>query len=105
MCRGAWRASLRRTTVVQVQGRYDQGDMRERLPKISDLPPHVRCRDNSRCPRPLTGHLATLPLHDAAKRRCATLAETPNERLLLTPRLATPVLLNVRLSFRRRLAL
>jgi hypothetical protein len=29
-------------TVVQVQGRYDQGDMRERLRKISDLPPHVR---------------------------------------------------------------
>src|ERR1700730_7232674 len=29
-------------TVVQVQGRYDQGDMRERLRKISDLAPHVR---------------------------------------------------------------
>jgi hypothetical protein len=32
------------------------------------------------------------------------LAETPNERLLLTPLLATPVLLNMCRCFRRRLA-
>jgi hypothetical protein len=33
---------LRQTDLLQIQGGSDQGDMRECLRKISDLPPRVR---------------------------------------------------------------